>query len=157
MRPYMDKAMREAWGAARELSSVVSEAALRAGLTPQEAELIKVRASQQNACAFCLDLHSREARKVGVPQQKLDMLPAWRDAQLYSEREEAALAIAEAATRLPLTEDSRADLVAAQTVLGDSAYIAAEWIAVTINTFNRVSILSGHPVQARDADGRLLP
>lgn len=156
VRPYLDKALPDVWDAARELSSVVAEAAHRNGLSPQEAELIKVRASQLNACAFCLDLHSREARKAGVPQQKLDMLPAWRDAELYSERDEAVLAIAEAATLLPLTEDSRADLVGAHTVLGESAYVAAEWIAVTINAFNRISILSEHRVQARDAEGRPL-
>lgn len=156
MTPYLDKSMPEAWLAARAWSAVVAESALAAGLTAQEIELIKVRASQLNACAYCLDLHSREARKTGVPQQKLDMLPAWRDAELYDERERAVLAIAEAATQLPLTEDSRADLAGARVVLDEPAYVAAEWIAVAINTFNRVSILSGHRVNARDAEGRLL-
>lgn len=156
MIPYLDKSMPEVWQAAREWSAAVAEAAIRGGLTPRETELIKVRASQLNACAFCLDLHSREARKAGIPQQKLDMLPAWRDAELYDDREKAVLAIAEAATRLPLTEQSRADLVGAHTVLGETAYVAAEWIAVAINTFNRVSILSAHRVSVRDAEGRLV-
>lgn len=156
MIPYLDKSMPEAWQAARDWSATVAEAALQGGLTPEETELIKVRASQLNACAFCLDLHSREARKAGIPQQKLDMLPAWRDAELYDDREQAVLAIAEAATRLPLTEDSRADLVGARTVLGEATFVAAEWIAVAINTFNRVSILSAHPVNARDVEGRLV-
>lgn len=156
MIPYLDKSMPDVWQAARAWSAVAAEAALVHGLTGHETELIKVRASQLNACAYCLDLHSREARKAGIPQQKLDMLPAWRDAELYDERERAVLAIAEAATRLPLTEDSRADLVGAHTVLGEPAFAAAEWIAVAINTFNRVSILSGHPVNPRDGEGRLL-
>ncbi len=156
MTPYLDKSMPEAWQAARAWLAVVAETALARGLTAQETELIKVRASQLNACAYCLDLHSREARKAGIPQQKLDMLPAWRDAELYDERERAVLAVAEAATQLPLTEDSRADLVGAHAVLDEPVYVAAEWLAVAINTFNRVSILSGHRVKARNSEGRLV-
>lgn len=149
MRPYLDKSIPEAWRAARAFSDSVSEATRANGLTPDEAELIKVRASQLNACAYCLDLHSRQARDAGVPQQKLDMLPAWRDSELYTERETAVLAIAEAATLLPLTEDARADLAGARTVLGDQTFAAAEWVAATINAFNRISILSEHQVRPR--------
>lgn len=156
MNPYLDKSAPEAWLAARAWSVVVAEGALAHGLTAQQVELLKVRASQLNACAYCLDLHSREARTAGVPQQKLDMLPAWRDAELYDERDRAVLAIAEAATLLPLTEDARADLVGARAVLGEAAYVAAEWIAVAINAFNRISILSGHRVNPRDGEGRLV-
>jgi AhpD family alkylhydroperoxidase len=156
MIPYLDKAQPEVWQAARAWSAVAAEAALAQGLTARETELIKVRASQLNACSYCLDLHSREARKAGIPQQLLDMLPAWRDSELYEERERAVLAIAEAATQLPLTEDSRADLAGARIVLGEPLFAAAEWIAVAINTFNRVSILSAHRVTARDVEGRLL-
>jgi AhpD family alkylhydroperoxidase len=156
MIPYLDKSSPDAWQAAREWSAAVAEAALQGGLTAQETELLKVRASQVNACAYCLDLHSREARQAGVPQQKLDMLPAWRDAELYDEREQAVLAIAEAATRLPLTEDARADLAGARSVLGEATYVAAEWVAVAINAFNRISILSAHRVNVRDGEGRLV-
>lgn len=156
MRPYLDKSAPDVWKAAAAYSSAVAKEAERSGLPMQEAELIKVRASQLNACAFCLDLHSREARTAGVTQQKLDLLPAWRETALYTEREKAVLAIAEAATRMPLSEESKADLAGAQSVLGDAAFAAAEWIALTINTFNRVSILSEHPVRARDAEGKVL-
>jgi alkylhydroperoxidase family enzyme len=91
-----------------------------------------------------------------VPQQKLDLLPAWRETDLYDEREVAVLAVTEAATRLPLTEDSAADLAGARNVLGDDAFVATEWVAAAINTFNRVSILSHHPVRPRDSDGRIV-
>lgn len=151
MRPYLDKVSPAAWKAAGAYSQAIGEAATAGGLAPAEAELIKVRASQLNGCAFCLDLHTREALAAGVPQQQLDLLPAWRDTALFSERERAVLAVAEAATRLPLTEESRADLFGAQTVLGDEAFVAAEWVAATINLFNRVSILSEHPVRPRKA------
>ena len=68
---------------------------------PELGELIKIRASQINHCAFCLDMHLRDARKHGVSQQKLDLLAAWEEAgQLFSERERAALALTEAITEL---------------------------------------------------------
>jgi AhpD family alkylhydroperoxidase len=154
MRPFMDKVMPEAWQAAGTFATAVREEAVRLGLSVQEAELIKLRASQMNGCAFCLDLHSREARKSGISQQKLDMLPAWRETDLFDDREKAVLAVAEGATTLPLTEESAADLFGARTVLGDEVFVAAEWIAVTINAFNRISILSQHPVRRRDEPAR---
>lgn len=156
MRPYLDKAIPDAWKAASAYSDVVAKATAELGLTTAEAEFIKVRASQLNACAFCLDLHARESRAAGITQQKLDVLPAWRESSLFSEREKAVLAIAEAATRMPLSEDGEADLAAARSVLGDEVFAAAEWVALTINMFNRVSILSNHPVRPRDAEGNLV-
>ena len=149
MRPFLDKVLPDAWRAAQALSTTVVQEVVRTGVTEREIEIIKVRSSQLNACAFCLDLHAREARRVGVPQQKLDMLAAWRDSSIYDERERAMLAIAEAATVLPLTEDARADLAGARNLLGDTQFAAAEWVAVTINAFNRISILSEHPVRPR--------
>lgn len=156
MRPFLDKVMPDAWEAALAFSSAVREGATRRGVTPQESELIKVRASQINACAFCLDLHCREARQSGVPQQKLDMLPAWRESSLFDEREKAILAVVEATTVLPLTEETTADLSGALAVLGEAAFVAVEWVAVTINAFNRISILSEHPVRPRDVGGAVI-
>ena len=66
------------------------------------------------------------------------------------------LAVAEAATSLPLSEDSAADLESAAFVLGAEAFAAAEWVAATINLFNRISILSEHPVRPRGDDGKVL-
>jgi AhpD family alkylhydroperoxidase len=156
MRPYLDKAAPQVWSAAQKFSGSIARFAEDSGIELTEAELIKVRASQINGCSFCLDLHSRDARRHGVPQQKLDVLAAWREADIYTEREVACLAIAEATTKVPLTEDAVADLEAAQIVLGDAAFAAAEWISVAINTFNRISILSCHPIRARGADGHIL-
>ena len=149
MRPFLDKAAPQAWAAAEAFSAAVGAEALASGLSSGEAELIKVRASQINGCAYCLDLHSRQARQAGVSEQKLDLLPAWRETDIYDEREQAVLAIAEAATLLPLSEEASADLYGAQTLLGDDVFAAAEWVAIAINAFNRVSILSRHPVRAR--------
>lgn len=156
MRPYIDKLMPDAWSAAQSFSAEIRTAALKRGLTPAEFELINVRASQINGCAFCLDLHARQAREAGVPQQRLDLLPAWRETSIFTERECALLAVAEAATRPPLSEDAKADLAGALTGLGDDTFVAAEWVAVAINAFNRVSILSEHPVRPRDVNGKVV-
>lgn len=156
MSLFLDKIAPNVWKDAQKFSTAVGNFALERGLSSEELELIKVRCSQLNGCAYCLDLHSRESRRVGVTQQKLDLLPAWRESSLYSERESAAIAVAEAATLLPLSDDSRADLAAARGVLGDEAFGAAEWVAAAINLFNRISILSEHPVQPRDAAGNVI-
>ncbi|WP_333811023.1 carboxymuconolactone decarboxylase family protein [Timonella senegalensis] len=156
MAIYMDKAQPSAWKAAEQLSAAISQAAQEVGLPDTESELLKVRASQLNGCAFCLDLHAREARAVGIPQQKLDLIPAWRESTAFTAREVAMLSIAEAATVLPLTPASRTELAAAQAVLGDDAFAVAEWIATAINMFNRISILSHHPVRPRDAEGKVI-
>ena len=148
----MDKALPGAWKAAGAFAAAVSSETALHGLAPAESEIIKVRVSQLNECVFCLDLHSQRARELGVPQQKLDLLPAWREATLFTNRETALLAIAETATKLPLTEESIADLYAARAALGEETFVSAEWVAATINMFNRISILSEHPVRERNAD-----
>ena len=83
-------------------------------------------------------------------------MPVWRETGLFDERERAVLAVAEAATVLPLTDEAEADLLGARSVLGEEAFVAAEWVAATINAFNRISILSRHPVRPRDSGGKLV-
>jgi len=103
-------------------------------------ELIKIRASQINHCAFCLDMHTRDARKHGVSDQKLDVLAAWEEAgDLFTERERAALALTEAVTELgnghvPDEVYARAAAVFTERELGQ--VIA---MAVTINAWNRIN------------------
>ena len=70
------------------------------GLDPSLLHLVKMRASQINGCAYCLDMHSRQARQDGETEQRLYLLDAWREAPLYTERERAALALTEHLTRL---------------------------------------------------------
>lgn len=85
------------------------------------------------------------------------MPEVWATAEAFSASVgSAVLAIAEAATILPLSEEADADLYGARNVLGDETFAAAEWVAIAINAFNRVSILSQHPVRPRDADGKVI-
>ena len=147
--PYLDKLDTAVWEATLNLSSAVSEAAKKHGISDTEAELIMTRASQLNQCAYCLNIHADDARTAGVTQQQLDLLPTWRGSSLFSERERAVLAIAEAVTSVPHTPAVEAELASARELLGDEAFAASEWVAITINMFNRISILSDYPVRLR--------
>ena len=95
-RPTLHEVAPEAYRAVR----AVEEYLQRCGLEKKLVELVKLRASQINGCAFCLDMHSRDARAGGEAEQRLYLLNAWREAPLYTERERAALAWTEHLTRV---------------------------------------------------------
>ncbi|WP_190820102.1 carboxymuconolactone decarboxylase family protein [Saccharopolyspora pogona] len=76
-----------------------ADAAIRKGpLDDKVRELVKIRVSQINGCVFCVDMHSREARRIGETEDRLLQLPVWQESELFDERERAALGYAEAAT-----------------------------------------------------------
>ena len=149
---FLDKSDPGSWRALNGLALKVSTAAEAAGLGRGVVELLNVRVSQLNGCAYCLDLHDRLAREAGVSTQQLAVLPAWREAGVFTAVERAALEIGEAATVLHDGGNSVAELAAARAVLTEPQYSALQWCAISMNAFNRVSILSGHPVRARAAD-----
>jgi len=96
------------------------------GLEESLVHLVKMRASQINGCAYCLDLHSKDARALGETEQRLYVLDAWEEAPFYSERERAALALTDAVTRI--TEGHVPEL------------IALVFTLTTINAWNRLAI-----------------
>jgi AhpD family alkylhydroperoxidase len=130
------------------------ERAVHAGpLEPGLVELIKIRASQINGCAFCLSMHHRDARKAGESQQRLDVLSAWREVDgLYSDRERAALALTEAVTLI--SQDGVPDDVwAGVRDCFDETETAALIVAIaTINAWNRLSISTRQQPEPADAD-----
>ncbi|WP_163688619.1 carboxymuconolactone decarboxylase family protein [Mycolicibacterium gadium] len=104
-------------------------------------ELIKIRASQINHCAFCLDMHTRDARKHGVSTQKLDVLAAWEEAgPLFSKRERAALALTEAITELGDGHVADEVYQRAARVFSDRELGQVIAMAVTINAWNRINV-----------------
>jgi len=80
--------------------AAITHALKKSGIEPEIRELLKIRASQLNGCAFCIQFHLNDARKLGIPAEKLDLLAAWREAGIYSEREAAALEWTEHVTLL---------------------------------------------------------
>jgi AhpD family alkylhydroperoxidase len=110
-------------------------------LDPDLAELIKIRASQLNHCAFCIDMHTHDARKRGINEQKLTLLPAWEEAgDLYTEQEQAALALTEEMT--DLTHKHVSDEVYARAAEAFSERELGQVIAMalTINAWNRIGV-----------------
>lgn len=146
---FLDKADPASWRALNGLALKVADAAGQAGLPRSVIELLNVRISQLNGCAYCLDLHVRLAREAGVSDQQLAVLPAWRETAVFSDTERAALIIGEAVTGLPGHDSLHADMATARAALTDDQYSALQWAAVSMNAFNRVSILSRHPVNPR--------
>jgi AhpD family alkylhydroperoxidase len=110
------------------------------GLEPVLLELVKIRASQINGCAFCLDMHTRAARKLGEDEQRLYQLDAWHDSRLYNERERAALAWTEAVTRI--SHKSVGDIVYAQarTQFSEAELALLTLAIIAINGWNRLNI-----------------
>jgi AhpD family alkylhydroperoxidase len=115
------------------------------GLDPKLYELVKIRASQINGCAFCLDMHTKDARAGGETEQRIYVLPAWREAPFYTAKERAALALTEAITLV--AEGHVPDEVYAEAAACfDEPEIAALILAITtINAWNRLAIASRTP------------
>jgi AhpD family alkylhydroperoxidase len=108
---------------------------------PQIGELIKIRASQINHCAFCLDMHFADARKVGVNEQKLDLLPAWREMPaIFTEREQAALALTEAITNVGQSHVPDDTFQRAADAFSERELAQVIAMAVTINAWNRINV-----------------
>ena len=110
------------------------------GLESSLLELVLMRASQLNGCAYCMDMHSKDARAAGETEQRLYVLPAWREAPFYSGRERAALAWCEAVTRLG--EHGVSDEVYAQalTQFSEKELGDLNMAVILINAWNRIAI-----------------
>ena len=110
------------------------------GLEHELLELVKMRASQINGCAYCLDMHSKDARAAGETEQRLYVLNAWREAaHLYTERERAALALTEAVTRLTDGQVPDEAYEAARAEFKDAELVKLVLAITMINTWNRIN------------------
>lgn len=144
---YLDKQHPAVWRALNGLGLKVREAADAAGIDRKTIELLNVRISQINGCAYCLDMHVRDAMEAGESQQRLAVLPAWRETALFTDKERAALALAECITELPDHRTTELEEGYARQHLSADEFSAVGWLVITMNAFNRVSITSHHPVR----------
>jgi AhpD family alkylhydroperoxidase len=126
-------------------------------LEPALLELVKMRASQINGCAFCLDMHSKDARAAGETEQRLYALNAWRETPFYTDRERAALAWTEAVTLVADTHVPDDAYEEARAHFSDEELVNLTMAVVTINGWNRLSIafraVPGEYQPARKAQG----
>lgn len=102
--------------------------------------LVKLRVSQVNHCCFCQHMHAQEARQDGEQQERLDVLPAWREAPCFSEKEQAALAWAEALTQISSAPVSDAVYQDAVLQFGENALVELTTLILEINSWNRISV-----------------
>jgi AhpD family alkylhydroperoxidase len=111
-------------------------------LDPLLRELIRVRASMLNGCAYCIDMHTKDARAKGETEQRLYAVATWHEAPYFTPAERAALALTDALTLLAGNPLPDAVVAEAEAQLGPEGVAAATWIIVTINAWNRVAIAS---------------
>ena len=110
------------------------------GLEPKLIHLIKMRASQINGCAYCLDMHSIDARAAGESEQRLYTLEAWRETPFFSERERAALAWTEAVTLISQTHAPDDVYAEMQKNFSEKEIVDLTLLAAMINLWNRVAV-----------------
>jgi len=115
------------------------DAAARQGIDPVLLELVQIRASQLNRCAYCLDYHTGDARKAGESEARIYQLSAWEESSLFTEKERAALALTEAVTLLPQgVHDHVYDEAARHFEEQELAQLIA--LIFTVNTWNRMNV-----------------
>lgn len=110
------------------------------GLERSLLELVKTRASQINGCAYCIDMHTKDARALGEREQRLYLLNAWREAPFYTERERAALAWTEAVTLISESHASDEHYAAARAQFSEQELVNLTMAIISINGWNRLAI-----------------
>jgi AhpD family alkylhydroperoxidase len=143
-RPRLDLAAP--WRDGYRAMSAFDRAVSRSDLEESLLNLVKLRASQINGCAYCLDMHAKDARAAGESPQRLDVLAAWREVQLFSERERAALALAESITLVADTHVPDDVVAAARAQFTPEELVQLVFHVVTINAWNRISITARSPL-----------
>ena len=151
MKPRLDPnaASPDAVRALLALSAYVESCGLERSLL----ELVKIRASQINGCAYCLHMHTRDARARGETEERLYLLSAWRESPLYTERERAALAWTEALTRIADTHAPDQDYAQVSAEFAPDELVKLTVAIGLINAWNRFAIgfRAVHPVREAKA------
>src|ERR1700728_4117868 len=112
----------------------------KAGIDPKLRELIRIRASQLNGCAYCIDMHTKDARAVGETEQRIYALPAWRETPFFTARERAALAFTESVTQLADTHVPDEAYAAVAAEYSEQEVAALIGLIVVINAWNAVGV-----------------
>ena len=138
MSPRIDITKYIASGLGRAMLNLSAEAQKR--VEPPLFHLVEIRASQINGCAYCIDMHTKEARAAGETEQRIYALDAWRETPFYTDRERAALEWTEAVTRVADTHvpDEIFERVARH--FNEEELVALTFAVVVINSWNRLSV-----------------
>ncbi len=109
-------------------------------LSPKLRQLIKIRASMVNNCAYCIQMHTLESKKLGDDEQRLFALAAWQESPLFTDKERAVLALTDAVTQIPNQGVTDAVYNQCLAVLGEQALAQCMMQIVTINAWNRIAV-----------------
>jgi AhpD family alkylhydroperoxidase len=128
----------------------------RSGLEPSLYELVKIRASQLNGCAYCIDMHTKDARAKGETEQRIYALSAWHEGPFFTERERAALAWTEAITNIQNGHASEDVYAQARLQFSEEELVKLTFAITQINSWNRIAIafrpeVGGYQPQAATA------
>ena len=125
----------------------LAKAAAKGGIPPTTHKLVHLRASQINGCSFCVDMHSRELRDAGEPDERIWGVAGWRESPYFDDAERAALALAEAGTRLSDREDPVPDDIWKEAARHyDEAELASLVLSIAaINAWNRLNVITRQP------------
>lgn len=146
---------RKLFPAGAEAMAALERAVRGAALEPGLLELVRIRASQVNGCAYCLAMHNRDARAGGEHQARLDTVAAWREAPFFTARERAALGWCEALTDLPRAGAPAEDAAAVSAAFSPEETAALTFAIVAINGWNRLAV--GLSAEVTSLDGLDLP
>lgn len=130
------KTLPDGYSAMRQLQNAVD----KSSLDPKLQELIKLRSSQINGCAYCLDMHSKDAVAIGENPQRIYVLDAWREAPFYSDKEKAALAWCEALTLISETRAPDNVYEELHKYFNEKEIMELTFAIITINSWNRLAI-----------------
>lgn len=147
-RVNIGKSAPALYQAVLELERLASEALSNAGIAKGFSHLLRLRASQINKCAFCIRMHTQDALASGESNDRIAVIAAWEETEYFNSKERAALALVEAITLV--SDGQLPDPIYEQAVknLSPEEISAVEWLAIVINTWNRIAISSRYSVKA---------
>lgn len=140
-RPRLARVLPDAYKQLVGLNEILTRTASEEGLDTRLLNLVEIRASQINGCAACVDMHAHSAVKHGETSRRLALLPVWRETDLFSEQERAALALTEAMTELPGRREVPDEIYdSAAAVFTERQLAVVVWMAAEIQAFNRLNV-----------------
>ena len=141
-RVNIQQTQSEAWKALYNLAGILSKSTL----SPVQKHLIMVRASQINSCAFCINMHTKEALKIGETQQRLLLLSAWRETTLFTDEEKAILALTEEVTLIHQNGVSDSTYKQAEQFFSPGTIGEIIMSVVLMNAWNRIAVSTHMPL-----------
>ena len=152
-RVHLSRSAPQADQALAAFSKSVGELTRESGVDARLAEIVQIHVSQRNGCAYCVRVHVDRALGVGIDADTIAQIATWRESGVFSERERAALELAE--SHVYIHDGGVSDAVYDRVggVLSEEEYVALSWLLVSINAFNRVAIAGRYPVPPRGDEG----